>query len=278
MSNLKNLLIRINSIKSTKKITRVMQMIAASKLAMAQANLHSARAFSDAVADSIGNIPCDNNDNYLSTIKEKEIIIIISSDKGLCGGYNSNLIKLADSRVSSFNDINKYFVFFGRKLYNNLRKRISQKSICFIEGERSFDNVKLVIDNLHKNYQIKSCKILYTQFKSAMSLVPVVEKIFPISEIFVRDDKKISLNGSFSFEPNHASVNEWLVKEYQYAKLYQALKEATASEYMSRMIAMDGATRNAQNVIDDLTLKYNRSRQDKITKELIEIVSGAEAL
>lgn len=324
MSNLKNLLTRINSVKSTKKITKVMQMIAASKLRATQHERHSAKLFAEQISDSvsrllaindnINNISSSNNnsnnssqsakisnatndnknnDDLLaeqqSNVKqpEKEIIIIISSNRGLCGGYNASLVKLVQHKILSFtNKQNKHFIFFGKKAYDALKGKIPEGDRWLFTQKTSFTNIKALLDQAYSSFKVKSFHILYTKFKSALAMTPAIEQIFPVQNSLMPSSDSDSgqkllntiLNANFNFEPSYAVILAEFIKKYQYAKLYSALKEATVSEYMSRVIAMEGATKNAQNVIDNLSRQYNRSRQDKITKELIEIISGAEAL
>jgi F-type H+-transporting ATPase subunit gamma len=273
MSDLKSLLLRINSVKSTKKITRVMQMIAASKLKSSQTSLNFSRIFSERIKDAINRATAYGNYSQSIPSNGKDVIITISSDKGLCGGYNASIIKLFNTEIKD-NYEDKILIFIGNKVYDSLKNKINPYQ--HFSTHLDFNNIKSIIQTVYKNFQVKSISVFYTYFKSAMSLLPKYEQIFPINNLEIH--KKDLVSYQYSFEPDFNKVLNKLFEEYTYAKLFQSLKESVTSENMSRMLAMDGATKNAQNVVDELTLKYNRSRQEKITKELIEIVSSAEVL
>lgn len=273
MSDLKSLLLRINSVKSTKKITRVMQMIAASKLKSSQSRLNFARIFYEKTRDTIHRATIHSDYSQPIIANGKDIVITISADKGLCGGYNSSIVKLFNTEIQG--DLkNKVFVFIGNKAHDLLKKRVDVYQ--YFPTNLNFDDTRGIIRKIQADFSVRTISVFYTHFRSAMSLLPKYEQIFPLIATEIHNEDLSS--HQYSFEPDFQSVIKRLLEKYTNAKLYQALMESITSENMSRMLAMDGATKNAQNVVDELTLKYNRSRQEKITKELIEIVSSAEAL
>ena len=273
MSELKSLLLRINSVKSTKKITRVMQMIAASRLRSAQKSLSYARSFEQRIASAIDHSICHVKD--LSQIQKKigvtNLIFVVASERGLCGGYNSSIFKLARSNHAFLSNDTK-IVCVGKKSYDYC-KNLGPECI-FLSIDSDFAKMKSFVLKLITDFKIASVTLLYTKFKSAMSLVPTAEQIFPVK--FDQGAKKSCT--TCGFEPDATEVVSKLLDQHLFAKLYLALKESLTSEHMSRMLAMDSATKNAQKVVDELRLKYNLSRQEKITRELIEIISGAEAI
>jgi len=296
MPSLKDLRNRISSVKSTKKITSAMKMVAAAKLKRAQANAEQSRPYANKIEEIVNNlskgikqVSFKYSNNLIDSKKKNILLIVCSADRGLCGGFNSSIVKFTKSYVSEIQgaDNKVKFIFIGKKGYNALRKLYGS---AVVEQYTDFANPNIdfkfskqirdkVLDMFDKN-EIDECQIIYTKFKSAISQTVNNFKLLPVdgnnidSKIENGNDK----NSLYEYEPSEEVVLNDLIPKNIAIQIHAGLLENLASEQGSRMTAMDNATRNADDMIDNLTLFYNRSRQALITKELIEIISGAEAI
>ncbi|WP_041351490.1 F0F1 ATP synthase subunit gamma [Neorickettsia risticii] len=269
MSDLKSLLLRINSVNSTKKITRVMQMIATSKLKQARISLIAARRYRDEVLRSLeifGKFREERSSSDIPT--QGDVLVAFSADRGLCGGYNSSLIRHLRSLADEFRDRGATFYFIGKKI-SFFAEQFPSVHTNTSGSEVDFHFLNRVVTSLGSS-AVFHC--LYTKYESAMNMHSVLLRI-PAASDFVFHDERTSY-----LEPEHKQLFAFLYIKYVCAQLYVCLREAKVSENMSRMLAMDGATKNAQEVGDKLRRRYNSARQEKITKELIEVVSGAEVI
>ena len=296
MPSLKDLRNRISSVKSTKKITSAMKMVAAAKLKRAQANAEESRPYANKIEEIVNNlskgikqVSFKYSNNLIDSKKKNILLIVCSADRGLCGGFNSSIVKFTKSYVSEIQEAdNKVkFIFIGKKGYNALRKlyggQVIDQYTDFANPNIDFKFSKQirdkVLDMFDKN-EIDECQIIYTKFKSAISQTVNNFKLLPVdgnnidSKIEHGNDK----NSLYEYEPSEEVVLNDLIPKNIAIQIHAGLLENLASEQGSRMTAMDNATRNADDMIDNLTLFYNRSRQALITKELIEIISGAEAI
>ncbi len=285
---------RIKSVKSTQKITKAMKLVSAAKFAKAAIAVKNARPYSQALTDMTARLlrqAKELNSVYLQKREEKKILVLVmSTDRGLCGGLNGNLFRytwrwiLEKRKAGSEIQV----ATWGRKGQSFFRMQMKE---LFSKEERAFDkpnflSTKKYISEIIKLYadgQFDAIYIAFPKFKSAMEQSPVVHKLLPVtmevSEATDTEQKKAEIGvGEFIVEPNIETMVDRLVERKVVAQLLAARLEGQASEFGARMSAMDSATRNANDVIKKLTLKYNRARQAAITKELIEIVSGAEAL
>ena len=271
-----------------------MKMVAAAKLKRAQENAERTRPYAEKMKEIVlsltgkvnksnfkfGQKPNANND------KKIVLLVICSSDRGLCGGFNGSIIKYTKKIVSEVSEKGKglKYIFVGKKAYLSL-KRFCGDSI--LEQIQDFANptikfelagdVRDKILKLFMNNEISECHLIYTEFKSAISQTVKSQKLLPVEEE-ESDDQQNKSSSTYEYEPSEEELLDQIIPKNIAIQIHSGLLENLASEQGSRMTAMDNATRNADDMIDNLTLFYNRSRQALITKELIEIISGAEAV
>ena len=294
MPNLDDLKKRIGSVKSTEKITKAMKMVAAAKLRRAQESAESSRPYSDSMKDLIESISKGYNpsstDRNLLTGDEKDqihLLILFTSERGLCGGFNSIVTRTLRDKIENLIDQNKTvkIVCVGKKGYDILKRQYSEmitevidmravKSITYQDAKNISDKiVKMFFDG-----EFDKCSIFYNEFKSVISQIPTEQQVIPIEIINDEADEEKKEESFFEFEPGESEILDEILPLNFTVQVFKALLESAASEQGARMSAMDNASRNAGDMIDNLTLFYNRSRQAVITKELIEIISGAEAV
>ena len=292
MPSLKYLRVRINSVKATQKITSAMKMVAASKLRRAQEQAEAARPYAqrmDRMVSSIAQTVAEN-ENAPTLLRgtasdETHLLVIATSDRGLCGGFNASIVRAVRARISALEADKKTVKLFiiGRKGRDQLRREFGTK---FVEtrdgpgssGPRYADAVAIAhtLITLFDSKEFDVCSVVYNEFKTAMTQVVTFQQLIPFAQ---RIGDQIDLDGAiYEFEPDEDAILDKLLPQNIGVQIYHAFLESGASEQGARMMAMDNATRNAGDMIDKLTLTYNRTRQAMITKELIEIVSGAEAL
>ncbi len=291
MASLDDLKKRIVSVKSTQKITKAMKMVAAAKLKRAQESAEKGRPYSNKMNNIILNLSGaisdkENAPKLLSGTGKDQIhlCVVITSDRGLCGGFNSNIIKKAKSYFVELNKQGKEFkiITVGSKGNDQLKRSFGNKIIDNISFKGSkntnyFDAEKIgkiIIEKFEKK-EFDICTIFYNQFKNVITQIPQSQQIIPLSTENVEEEK---LQVSYEFEPDEDEILNNLLPKNISTQIFKAMLENSASEQGARMSAMDNATRNAGEMVDKLTIEYNRSRQAAITKELIEIISGAESL
>ena len=292
MPSLDDLKKRISSVKSTQKITKAMKMVAAAKLRRAQENAEKGRPYSEKMNNIILNLSGGISDKesapklLIGTGEEKiHLCIVMTSDRGLCGGFNSNIIKKAKSYFKKILDDNKTLkiITVGSKGYDQLKRTYKDyiiEKISFKESKNinyfDADKVgKIIIDRFEKK-EFDVCTIFYNQFKNVITQIPQEQQIIPLKAS--EEKKDSSSEDNYEFEPEEDEILSNLLPKNISTQIFKAMLENSASEQGSRMTAMDNATRNAGEMVDKLTIQYNRSRQAAITKELIEIISGAESL
>ena len=291
MASLDDLKKRIASVKSTQKITKAMKMVAAAKLRRAQESAEKGRPYSEKMNNVILNLSSgisdkENAPKLLSgTGNDKvHLCVVMTSDRGLCGGFNSNIIKKAKSYFSKILSEGKELkiITVGSKGNDQLKRMYGDKiieNISFKESKNAnyFDADKVgktVIDKFENN-EFDICTIFYNQFKNVITQIPQAQQIIPLNS---EDSEDNTSEESYEFEPDEDEILSNLLPKNISTQIFKAMLENSASEQGSRMSAMDNATRNAGEMVDKLTIQYNRSRQAAITKELIEIISGAESL
>ena len=291
MASLDDLKKRITSVKSTQKITKAMKMVAAAKLKRAQDSAEKGRPYSQKMNNVILNLSSSISDKnnapkLLSGTGNDQIhlCIIMTSDRGLCGGFNANIIKKAKSFFSKLKKEGKQLkiVTVGSKGNDQLKRAYGDKIIENISFKNSknanyFDAEKVgktIIERFEKE-EFDICTIFYNQFKNVITQVPQAQQIIPLNTENTEENKS---NESYEFEPDEDEILGNLLPKNISTQIFKAMLENSASEQGARMSAMDNATRNAGEMVDKLTIEYNRSRQAAITKELIEIISGAESL
>ncbi len=291
MASLDDLKKRIASVKSTQKITKAMKMVAAAKLRKAQESAEKGRPYSEKMNNVILNLSSgisdkENAPKLLSGTGNDKIhlCVVMTSDRGLCGGFNSNIIKKAKSYFSKILSEGKELkiITIGSKGNDQLKRMYGDKiieNISFKESKNAnyfdADKVgKIVIDKFESS-EFDICTIFYNQFKNVITQIPQAQQIIPLNS---EDSEDNTSEESYEFEPDEDEILSNLLPKNISTQIFKAMLENSASEQGSRMSAMDNATRNAGEMVDKLTIQYNRSRQAAITKELIEIISGAESL
>ncbi len=291
MASLDDLKKRIASVKSTQKITKAMKMVAAAKLRRAQESAEKGRPYSDKMNNIILNLSNgisdkENAPKLLSGSGNDKVhlCVVMTSDRGLCGGFNSNIIKKAKSYFAKLAEDGKdlKIITVGSKGNDQLKRAYGDKIILNISFKESkyanyFDAEKvgkMVIEKFGAE-EFDVCTIFYNQFKNVITQIPQAQQIIPLNVENSVEDKS---EDSYEFEPDEDEILSNLLPKNISTQIFKAMLENSASEQGSRMSAMDNATRNAGEMVDKLTIEYNRSRQAAITKELIEIISGAESL
>ena len=286
MPSLKVIRKRISSVKSTQQITKAMQMVAAAKLRRAQDAATQARPYADKLSDQLKTVAArvDNAaSNPLLAVRDEEKtvdLILITSDRGLCGGYNSNLIRACENFREEKSNATVRMTVIGGKGASYFRKRevpMEEEHTALAAGPDHPLAVQLGTQ-VSRDYaagNTDAVYVLYNKFQSAISQVPTVEKLLPVAD--AADDESEGLV-DYIYEPDPAALLGRLLAQYINTLIYRSFLEATASEHAARMTAMDSATSNASDMMDRLTLEMNRARQAAITTELMEIVSGAESL
>ena len=291
MPSLDDLRKRISSVKSTQKITKAMKMVAAAKLRKAQEMAENGRPYSDKMNVVIQNLskaisdPSNAPKLLIGSGDDKtHLCVVMTADRGLCGGFNTNIVKQAKNY---FNKIlkeskNLKIITVGTKGLDQLKREYGKyivKKIDFKNKKQiSFKDASIVGDEivkLFKNNEFDKCIIFYNKFKNVMTQIPQSQQLIPVKK---EDEAKIEQVSSYDFEPEEDEILEDLLPKNISTQIYKGFLENSASEQGSRMTAMDNATRNAGDLVEKLTINYNRSRQAAITKELIEIISGAESL
>ena len=292
MPSLDDLKKRIKSVKSTQKITKAMKMVAAAKLRKAQENAEKGRPYSQKMQNIILNLTKSINDPQnapkllVGTGKDDTYLcVVLTADRGLCGGFNSNICKLAKAK---FRDILKEgkklkIITVGSKGLDQIKREFGK----YIIKKFSFKNLKQItfkeaqsigneIIYLFDKNEFDKCFLFYNNFKNVITQIPQSQQIIPAEGDTMKSEE--STTTLFEFEPEEDEILDELLPKNISTQIFKAFLENAASEQGSRMTAMDNATRNAGDLVDKLTINYNRSRQASITKELIEIISGAESL
>ena len=298
MANLKDLRIRITSVKSTQKITSAMKMVAASKLRRAQEKAEEARPYVDRMghmmSSLVGSLPAGWPTPKLMSGTGKNqvhLLVPINADRGLCGGFNGSIVRATRQQIETLKSEGKQVKLFciGRKAYDLLRRDYADLIIDHMTGvthiNPTYDSASEIRDRLVKlleDGEFDVCTLIFNTFKSAIAQVMTHQQLIPVpAPEAVADDAATGPSAPsvmHIMEPNEAELMESLLPHNVSTQIFRALLESYASEQGARMTAMDNATRNAGDMIDELTTTYNRTRQAVITSELIEIISGAEAL
>ncbi len=291
MPSLDDLKKRIKSVKSTQKITKAMKMVAAAKLRKAQENAEKGRPYSQKMQNIILNLTKSINDRenapklLVGTGKDQTYLcVVLTADRGLCGGFNSNICKLAKTNFEEIISKGKSLKILtvGSKGLDQIKRQYGKfiiNKFSFKEKKQiSFKEAEIIgkeIINLFNNNEFDKCLLFYNNFKNVITQIPQAQQIIPAEN---NSPQKFENSLTYEFEPDEDEILEDLLPKNISTQIFKAFLENAASEQGSRMTAMDNATRNAGDLVDKLTINYNRSRQASITKELIEIISGAESL
>ena len=289
MPSLKDLRNRIASVKATQKITKAMQMVAAAKLRRAQMAAESARPYAERMDAVLNNIAAGVGAGSQAPAllggtgkSDVHLLVVCTSERGLCGAFNSSIVRLARERINSLLQQGKTvkILCVGKKGYDQLRRQYDKYIVELIElrsvktlGYVNADAIGKKIIEMFETGQFDVCTLFYSRFRSVIAQIPTALQIVPV--VIPAD---AAPSASYDYEPEESDILSSLLPRNISVQVFRALLENAASEQGARMSAMDNATRNAGEMIKKQTMKYNRTRQAQITKELIEIISGAEAL
>ena len=284
MANLKNIQTQIKSVSSIQKVTKAMKMVAAAKLRRAQERMEQARPYSERLEDLIGNLLIDADASILPLLEtrddiQKHALLIITSDRGLAGSFNSNIIKKAEEEIDKVGKNNVVLICIGKKCYEYFNSRNYQIDYSYSEtwNDLNYNQATRIGKGLVSSYlenKFDSLSVIYNYFKNTASQEVLYNQLLPIT--FENNDE-IKLN-DIIYEPSKKELIQSLVPKFFNTEIWQCLLESFASEQAARMLAMDNATENAKDMISDLKLQFNKARQTAITTEMLEIVGGAEAL
>jgi len=288
MPSLKDLRNRIASVKSTQKITRAMQMVAVSKLRRAQGAVESARPYAEQVETVLTNLAGAATDGQGprllvgSGADQTHLLLVCTGERGLCGAFNTAIVRLAREKATALAAEGKTvkILCVGKKGYDQLRRTHEKQILEMIDLRAvrtiAYETAKPIADKvieLFENGEFDVCTLFYSRFKSVISQIPTAQQLIP-PELGAKDENA----PAYEYEPDEGEILAQLLPRAVAVRIYRALLENQASFFGAQMTAMDNATRNAGDMVKRYTLRYNRTRQAMITKELIEIISGAEAL
>jgi len=289
MASLKEMRNRIGSVKATQKITKAMQMVAAAKLRRSQDAAQNARPYAERMASVIANLAAGVSGDGAPKLlvgtgrSDRHLVVVATSDRGMAGGFNTSIIRAARERINELTGQGKdvKILVVGKKARDQLKRQYGDRFVGFFEaGVPSMATAQPVADKITELFEageIDVVTIAFSRFKSVVSQVPTLTQLIPAQ--VETGAPTIDLKGAaYEYEPDEESILETLLPRNLTVQVLSAMLENQAGFYAAQMTAMDNATRNAGDMIANLTLQYNRSRQAQITKELIEIISGAEAL
>jgi F-type H+-transporting ATPase subunit gamma len=290
MASLKEMRNRIGSVKATQKITKAMQMVAAAKLRKAQDAAQSARPYAERMASVIANLAAGISGDGAPKLlvgtgsDRRHLVVVATADRGLAGGFNSSIVRTARERISTLISEGKdvRIIVVGRKARDQLRRLYGDRYVEVFEagGNPSLARAEEIAAKIREIFEAGETDVvtlIYSRFRSVVSQVPTAKQLIP-AEV-AAGQAPLDLKGaSYEYEPDEGAILETLLPRNITTQIFSAMLENQAGFFASQMTAMDNATRNAGDMIASLTLQYNRTRQAQITKELIEIISGAEAL
>jgi F-type H+-transporting ATPase subunit gamma len=291
MPSLKDLKIRIDSVKSTRKITKAMQMVAAAKLRKAEEAAQAARPFAERMDAVLGNLASGAANSPTAPLllrgtgaDQTHMLIVATAERGLCGGFNSSIVKLAKAKIEELTAAGKTvkILTVGKKGREQLKREFGDLIVDHVDLSEvkniGYGNASAIAQDILGRFaagEFDVATLFYSEFKSVISQVPTAQQIIP-AQFEAADDAGASV--SYEYEPEEEAILADLLPRAVATQVFSGLLENAASEQGARMSAMDNATRNAGEMIDKLTIEFNRTRQAVITNELIEIISGAEAL
>lgn len=293
MPNLKDLKIRINSTKNTQKITSAMKMVSAAKLRRAQEQAEAARPYAERMEKVLGALAASmaGKDNAPALLggtgrDHVHLLVVMTSDRGLCGAFNSSITRQARKTARDVKAAGKTLkiITVGRKAKDQLKREFASEILASFEeigrprvNFEAAEKIAVQIRNMFVAGEFDVCTIIYNKFKSAIAQIVTVQQLIPFASAAANENNS-GPTALYEYEPSEEEILTDLLPRNISMQIYRALLENAASEHGARMTAMDNATRNAGDMINKLTINYNRTRQANITKELIEIISGAEAV
>jgi len=287
MATLREVKKRIKSVVSTKRITKAMEMVAAAYLRRAQQRVEQAKPYAEKMDEMLSHLAAAATAEIVHPYFEerdikKSTLVVIASDRGLCGSFNSNVIRRADQWLQENRSANVELICVGKRVYDYYKKRDWPILEYYGDwgGQLDYDRAKQIVNLLTTRFvleQTDEINLIFTRFLSMVRYRISVEQYLPVARPEVSDEGKSGVS-DYIFEPTSEQIYTALMPSYATTKMVTALTESFASEHGSRMIAMGNATKNAGEMVDALTLDFNKARQAQITKELLEVVGGAEAL
>jgi len=289
MATLREIRQRITGVKNTQKITKAMKMVAAARLRRAQEAIISTRPYARKLGELLRHLvtKVDVNLNPLLASRDtkKVLLVVVTADRGLCGSFNSNIIKAAINHLKTYSGLNVKMLTVGRKGSDFFGKRNFNVTSKYpgIFNDLDFNDAREIVQEVTEGYlkgEYEKVEVIYNEFKSVIQQRIIIEQLLPIppEEIMAKGDLHSLAQVDYIYEPSSAEIVNTILPRHLNFQVWRILLESNAAEQGARMLAMDNATENAKELIRDLTLKFNNARQASITKELLEIVSGAEAL
>ncbi len=287
MPSLKDIKKRIGTVKNTSQITKAMKMVSAAKLRKAQEAVVAARPYADKIQDVVSSLALREDSEAHPLLgkrgKSRALVVLMTSDRGLCGGFNSSITKAAESFIKENADGYAAIdlMIIGRKGKELLKRRHGERIIKVhenITGKINYATAQLLGQEIVEGFTAETYDavyLLYNAFQSAMTQIVTLDQLLPVVP---KEIEESTLVADYLYEPNQGEVLDQLLPKYVEVKIFRGLLESVASEHGSRMTAMDSASKNASEMIGKLTLQYNRLRQAAITKELMEIISGSESI
>mgnify|MGYP001311421135 FL=1 len=281
MPNLRELRSRIRSIESTSRVTKALQMIAAAKMKKAQDKVLEGRAYSEKLNSIIANVYESNPEVFLTeseSVSEKSLILLVTPDRGLCGALVSNILKEASKFIESLKEDNYEIRVIGKKGTSFVSKLNNEYESFKVSDMPTFEEVSPITGNISKDINsdgFSKVFILYTEFISTAVQKPKIKQLLPI-ELDMNDSERS--NNEFLYEPNLDKVSKALIPRYVETSIFNSILDSVASEHSARLVAMQNATDNANELKEDLTLDLNKARQQQVTSEILDIVGGALAL
>jgi F-type H+-transporting ATPase subunit gamma len=286
MATLRDIRRRIRSVQSTQKITRAMKLVAAAKLRRAQERIISARPYANKMAELLGNLVSGGDGASHPLLEQREgprrQIVIVTADRGLAGAFNSNVLRRAVEFIRESNTTEVTLVVVGRKARDFFRRRpyTVKRDMLGFWDRLAYSHASELADYFMQQYrdgEVDEVHLLYNEFRSVALQRPVRQQLLPIPRV-AAGEGEAEAPVEYIYEPGPAAILDDLLPRHVRMQVYRALMESLAGEYGARMTAMEAATKNAKDMIDILSVQYNKARQEKITKELLDIVGGAEAL
>jgi len=281
MPNLRELRSRIRSIESTSRVTKALQMIAAAKMKKAQDKVLEGRAYSEKLNSIIANVYESNPEVFLTdsdSVSEKSLILLVTPDRGLCGALVSNILKEASKFIESLKEDNYEIRVIGKKGTSFVSKLNNEYESFKVSDMPTFEEVSPITGNISNDINSNGFSkvfILYTEFISTAVQKPKIKQLLPI-ELDINNSKRS--NNEFLYEPNLEKVSKALIPRYVETSIFNSILDSVASEHSARLVAMQNATDNANELKEDLTLDLNKARQQQVTSEILDIVGGALAL
>jgi F-type H+-transporting ATPase subunit gamma len=285
MANLKDIKRRIGSVKNTQQITKAMKLVAAAKLRRAQESVMSSRPYSAKVAEVMESVAATARENSHPLLRRKDaeniLVIVMSGDKGLCGPFNTNVLKAATKIIGDNEGKGVTLLITGRKGADFFRRRNANVLKVILEygkklGYDLAGEIATAVTEEFLSGRVDKVYMVYNRFRNVVVQIPTTVSLLPVA--VAKRDEHAAPPVDFSYEPSEAEILNEIFKRYIESQIYQSLLESAASENGARMTAMDAATKNAKEMIEKLTLQYNRARQAAITTEIIEVVTGADAI